>query len=790
MCIPDSGGAVLTHRSGLAVGLVAQLVLLAALESSAGLTSAGWVVGVLCGVVLNVAVARVLARLDGQALGPADLVTLTRATLACGVAALVADSWQQPPALTALVVLATTALVLDSVDGWVARRTRTVSEFGGRLDGEVDAFLIAVLSVYVAGAVGWWVLVIGAARYVFAIAGWGLPWLRGALPFRYWRKVVTATQGIVLTAVAADVLPVPVTYVALGFALALLLESFGRDVWWLWVRRSAVPAEEEPSASRPRRRRALPTPVTVGINVLAALLVWFALVAPSQSYRLKIDAFLRIPVEGLVVIALALLLPSLPRRVMATVAGALLALVSVLKVLDMGFFVAFDRPFDLVSDRGYLPGAVGLLEDSFGGVGAAVVVAAGSALVLALLVGMPLSVLRLTDLAARHRSWSVRAVIALAVVSVGSAAAGLQVGRGLPLASTSASDVAVDHVHAIAVDARAEQRFEAANAVDGFRGKPDRQLLAGLRGKDVLMVFVESYGRTALEGLPSSPRVRAALDRETSRLRAAGYSSASGFLTSPTFGGISWLAHGTLQSGLWVDNQDRYDRLLSGDRLTLTRAFGDAGWRTVALMPSDSRDWPEGKSFYRFDRIYGRYDLGYRGPRFAFAKMPDQFALAAFQRLELARRHRGPVMAEVDLASSHEPWTRIPSLMAWNRLGDGSVFNQVHRANRKKLFRHPAAVKAAYAKSIVYSLQTLGSFVRRSGDKNLVMVVVGDHQPMTIVSGHGASRDVPITVIAHDRTVMDSIAGWGWQSGMRPDVQAPVWRMDAFRDRFFEAFSR
>ena len=96
-----------------------------------------------------------------------------------------------------LVTLAVVALALDAVDGWVARRTGTASPLGARFDGEVDAFLILVLSVYVARSAGAWVLAIGAARYAFLAAGWLLPWMREPLPPRYWRKVVAATQGIV-----------------------------------------------------------------------------------------------------------------------------------------------------------------------------------------------------------------------------------------------------------------------------------------------------------------------------------------------------------------------------------------------------------------------------------------------------------------------------------------------------------------------------------------------------------------------------------------------------------------
>ena len=129
----------------------------------------------------------------------------------------------------------------------MARRTGTVTEFGGRFDGEVDAFLILVLSVAAAPTVGWWVLAAGVVRYAFGAAGRLLPWLRGPLEFRYWRKVVTAVVGIVLTVVVADLLPQRVMVGLALVALALLAESFGRDVWWLWRHR---PRERTAPAGR------------------------------------------------------------------------------------------------------------------------------------------------------------------------------------------------------------------------------------------------------------------------------------------------------------------------------------------------------------------------------------------------------------------------------------------------------------------------------------------------------------------------------------------------------------
>ena len=129
------------------------------------------------------------------------------------------------------------ALVLDLVDGKVARRTATASALGARFDMEIDAFLILVLSVYVAPSLGAWVLAIGLMRYAYLAATWALGWLRGPLPPRYWRKVVAAVQGIVLTVASAGVLPPALMVAAVALALALLIESFGRDVWWRWQHR-------------------------------------------------------------------------------------------------------------------------------------------------------------------------------------------------------------------------------------------------------------------------------------------------------------------------------------------------------------------------------------------------------------------------------------------------------------------------------------------------------------------------------------------------------------------------
>ena len=183
--------------------------------------------------------------------------------MACAVAALTVELLLGHPVTPAVLALTVPALALDAVDGRVARRTGTVTAFGGRFDGEVDAFLILVLSVAAAPTVGWWVLAAGLVRYAFAVAGWCLPWMRAPLEFRYWRKVVTAVVGIALTVAVADVLPHALTTALVVVALGLLAESFGRDVGWLWRHRERAraagqaqqPAEKRSARGRNRRHR-------------------------------------------------------------------------------------------------------------------------------------------------------------------------------------------------------------------------------------------------------------------------------------------------------------------------------------------------------------------------------------------------------------------------------------------------------------------------------------------------------------------------------------------------------
>lgn len=769
---------------GPGAGLLAQALVLAVLATTAGVGGAGLIVGATCAVTIATTLALGLARRPGERLGPASWVTLARATLAVGVAALAVDSLAHDPPAGLLVTLAAVALVLDLADGRLARRTGTETALGARFDGEVDALLILALSVAVAPAYGAWVLAGGAVRYLFLVGEWRLAWMRAPVPRRRWRRAVAGTQGTVLTVAAAEVLPRTITQLLLAAALVLLAASFGEVVWWLWRHRAAAPGRgAEDAAGRPESGP-LRAGVGAAISVLALVLVWIAVVAPDRPNQLTVGAFARLPLELLAVVALAVLLPAAPRRVLAGLAGAVLSVLLLVKVLDIGFFTAFDRPFKPVDDSGYLGIGIETLRDGVGRSYADVVVAIAAVLSVVLLAIPVLALLRVTRVAAAHREWALRSAAVLGVLW------GALYVAGAPVASSSAASLAVAEVRLVHSGLAERAILAREIAHDRFRGTPGDELLTGLRGKDVLLVFVESYGKVAVQDSSFSPGVDAVLHRGTAQLRAAGFSARSAFLTSPTFGGLSWLAHSTLQSGVTVDGQRSYDQLVAKSRLTLTAAFKRAGWRAVGDMPANHRAWPEGFSYYHYDQIYDRRNLGYRGPGFGLPPMPDQYALAALQRRELAPGDRAPLFAEVDLISSHTPWTRIPRLIPWDQVGDGSIFNRIPPAasSRAALLGDSTRARKAYGQSIEYSLSTLFSFVQRYGNDDTVLVVLGDHQPSTVVSGQGASHDVPISIIAHDPKVLDQIAEWRWQDGLLPSAQAPVWPMAAFRDRFLSAF--
>jgi phosphatidylglycerophosphate synthase len=773
---PADEDALPTILRASILGMLATTALLGVVSATAGLGVVGWIAGLATGSAATALLVTARMRSDQPAILPADWITLTRALLIAGVAGLVADSFSRPVSITALVTLSAVALVLDAVDGQVARWTGTATSLGARIDGEVDAFLILLLSIVVSQDYGRWVLLIGAARYALLLAGWLIPWLAAPLPPRYWRKVVAAVQGIVLTVAASGVPSRLAGMIAVAAALLLLAESFGHDVIWLYR-----------TGASPRARRA----VRIAIAALALMVLWIDLLAPDRLWQFSLAAFIRIPVEVLVLVAVALVLPPRPRRIVATIAGILFGLLTVDKILNIAFYEELDRAFNPVNDWSSIGPAKGVVRDAIGNTLTNIVLVAVVIGFILLFVAITAVTIHITAVAARHRRGAVGGLAALAAIWGLCAGLSLQLISGSPVAAASATGLAVSQVRASQAALSDPRRFEQAiHGADPEAAVPASDLLTGLRGKDVIIAVVESYGQVAVRGTSFSPGVDAVLRQQTGMLTRAGWSTQSAWLTSPTFGGISWLAHSTLQSGLWVNSNQRYGELLASKRFTLSDAFNKAGWHTVTDDPSDNKIWRPGTYFYHYDQVYDRYQVGYRGPAFSYSSMPDQYTLAAFQRNELTPGHK-PVMAEIDLTSSHIPWAPLPAMVPWNKVGNGSIFDPQPAASESAttVWRSNSTVRQFYGQSIQYSLTALTSWVTELNDPNLVLIMYGDHQPHTAVSGAGANHEVPISIIARDPSVFRQIAPWHWQDGLMPGLGAPLEPMDAFRNQFLSTFS-
>ncbi|WP_342748640.1 CDP-alcohol phosphatidyltransferase [Streptomyces thermovulgaris] len=541
-----------------------------------------------------------------------------------------------------------------------------------------------------------------------------------------------------------------------------------------------------------RRRKARSGPARVlspTVTVLAFLLVVAALLLPNKPDRFEVATFTRLPVELLLWGALLIVLPRRLRTVVAALGGLVLGVLTVLALTDIQFHEYLGRDFNMILDWQLLDDAQSYLADTLGGTVALLAAVGVVLLVLALLGLMTLAVVRIGSFVGRHRTRSMRGLMLLSVLWMLCAALDLRIS-GIPVASRHTVAMFEARQEGIRTTIEDEREFARTAKADPFGNTPAGQLVPDLRGKDMIFTFIESYGRSAIEDPVMAPGVNRTLEASTRALAAKGFHAKSGWLTSSTYGGGSWLGHSTFMSGLWIDNQNRYRTVTSGDHLTLTKVFRKTGaWDTVGIMPGVQKAWPEAR-WYGLDRVYNAFRMGYRGPKFSWSTMPDQYALEAFERLEHGRKHDKPLTSFVILTSSHQPWAPIPRMVGWDELGDGSVFKDIEAAGVRAadIITDPLRSREEYGKSVQYSLTALTEWMERYAKDNTVLVVLGDHQPKARVSGNNASRDVPVSIVAKDPKVLEKIADWGWTDGLRPAHDAPVWRMDAFRNRFLTAY--
>ncbi|NHF72010.1 sulfatase-like hydrolase/transferase [Paracoccus xiamenensis] len=513
--------------------------------------------------------------------------------------------------------------------------------------------------------------------------------------------------------------------------------------------------------------------------VLAALVIWLVLVLPNHPGKMTPATLLTFPLE---LPALLLVMIALGQRPAARlILTLLLVLLTALKLADLVTYQVLDRPFNPVADLPLLDAALRIVAGTFGVAAAAFSVLAAGALLLGLAAAIwwALGIWSHLD-----RPGPLPALAALASMAILAAYANAPTGAwGLPIATDSIRLAA--QRTALAQRTYADLRqFRRMARGDPFADRPE---LLNAIDSDVLVIFLESYGRTSFDTPFYAETHLPILRRAEADLARAGLAMRSGFLTSPTQGGQSWLAHASFANGLAVSDQSRYLAALASGRQTLFHHAQRAGFRTAAVMPAITRPWPEARRM-GFDRVLAADDLGYRGKPFNWVTMPDQFTLAASDRL-LGGDHDRRLFAQIALISSHAPWVPVPEMVDWDAVGDGRVFDAMAEAGDppRVVWRDPERVRQQYRKAISYTLQAVAEYALRHADDPPLLIVLGDHQAAASIA-QDARRDVPIHIIG-PKALVERSTDWGFTPGLVPPAGTAAIPMEAMRDLILHGFS-
>jgi hypothetical protein len=306
---------------------------------------------------------------------------------------------------------------------------------------------------------------------------------------------------------------------------------------------------------------------------------------------------------------------------------------------------------------------------------------------------------------------------------------------------------------------------------------------------DVFLIFVESYGAISWQRPELVNQLRESRQRFEAAVRETGRDIVSAYVTSPTFGGASWLAHVSLMSGIEVRDPDTNALLMTQKRDTVVTTFARGGYRVVALMPGLWYPWPEG-AFYGFDEIYRADRLDYRGPPFGWWTLPDQFSLARLDALEVSRASRQPLFVFFPTVNTHTPFSPTPPYQPdWARVLTDQPFEAVSVDRAYEQWADWTDLGPGYARALDYTYQYLAGYLRLRAERDLILVVIGDHQPPAAVSGEGAVWSVPVHVIGSRTAVSERLLAHGFRRGLTPEFP-DLGKMHALLPVLLEAFGR
>lgn len=311
--------------------------------------------------------------------------------------------------------------------------------------------------------------------------------------------------------------------------------------------------------------------------------------------------------------------------------------------------------------------------------------------------------------------------------------------------------------------------------------------LKGLGGADVLVFMVESYGRIVFSRPEYHRKMAGTLTDFAGVLEEQGYDAVSSFLGSPTYGGSSWLAHGTLESGLRVGDDLENAALLRSALPPMAAIFNKEGYRTVSVMPGTRFAYPEG-AYFGYRQAYYASHFNYRGRTFGWAPMPDQFVLDWVRRREFEQR-RQPLFVFYVLISSHTAFNSQPQFIAdWGAIGDGSLYNDLEPIFYPITWPDLKDAGEAYLRSLDYEFAVLADYLAKFVRADTLIVIIGDHQPNVQLTGAGQSWSVPVHVVSRNPLLLEPFRRRGYTPGMTPAQPPPHAGMETFLPGFLEDF--
>ncbi|MGB3211761.1 MAG: sulfatase-like hydrolase/transferase [Desulforhopalus sp.] len=309
----------------------------------------------------------------------------------------------------------------------------------------------------------------------------------------------------------------------------------------------------------------------------------------------------------------------------------------------------------------------------------------------------------------------------------------------------------------------------------------------GLEGADVLLFMVESYGRVVFSQNQYRQTMEASITDFAKTLQQHGFVAVSSYLDSPTYGGSSWLAHGTLEFGIRVENDLDYTALLRSSLSPLASFFRKSGYHTISVMPGTRLPFPEGAS-YDYDQVYYSWHFGYHGPTFGWAPMPDQFVLDRVHRQEFLER-RQPLFVRYILVSSHAAFNIQPHFIDdWSIIGDGSIYNEREPVYYPIYWPNLENAGDAYLRSLHYEFTTLGDYLAKFVSGDTLVIIMGDHQPNLQLTGPDEPWSVPVHIISRNPSLLIPFQNRGYTPGLIPDQPLPHAGMKTFFQDFLQDF--